>query len=541
MDAVAQEAARPALGDRPGAAAGPDHRWPSWQTRRWSSLRPEPLLLLLLSYLLLVGAFIVTNPPGQASDEPANFYKAAALAHGQLVGEPARIVSTAGWSQSQLAWLNKTTREFSLPPRLAGCGPFSLPAPTCPDLGTRTERPLLPGQQLSYVGTYPPASYVPPAIGIRVAEAVGLGPIGTVRAARAAGALVDLVLMAVAALLVLGGRRSPFPVLALVLIATPLVLFTMSQVSSSGLEIAAAICFAAGLLRLSRAAAEPPAAWVWVATAVSGVLFVMCRPTSPPWCLLVLSLVVLLRPRGMWRAVRAARWKAVATGAALAAGSLSTLLWVARVEPKRPPVSLGEVLGNLPLAWERLPGVAEQAVGRLGWINIPLDAQLVYLWWLLIVVFLLAALLVGSWWERLVLLLGGVGVVALTLLVDAGVQLPTTPDFQMQARYVFAAAVVVPLLAAEILQRRRTNHLDLLLCAAAVGVLLQLSAAAVVTNMRPYMAGPVLESPLGWSGWQWVVTVAVPLGLLAVGLSGAARAPVSPARSAADRSAARTG
>lgn len=56
--------------------------------------------LIVLAYGLVLVSFILTNPPGAASDEPAHFYKAAALAHGQLRGEPATITTQVGWSCS---------------------------------------------------------------------------------------------------------------------------------------------------------------------------------------------------------------------------------------------------------------------------------------------------------------------------------------------------------------------------------------------------------------------------------------------------------
>ena len=478
------------------------------------------LLLLLLAYALLVSAFVMTNPPGAASDEPSHFYKAAGLALGQVRGEPgvaADLHPPRSWTPSMTAWIEKTTRTFVLPADIRGCDAFRLPAPTCarPNLATTTDR------QASYVGTYLPAAYLPPAAGIRVAESVGLGPVGTVRAARAGGAFVDLALLGVAGRLLLVGWRLRLSVLGLVLTVTPLVVFTMSQVSTSGQEITASICLVSGLLRLTSGQVGRHRRLVWAAVAVAGLLFVTSRPTSPPWCAFVVGLVVLSRPRAAWAAFRTDVRAALAAALVVALGSASTVAWELAFEPS-PQVTARQFWRGLPMAVDRLPAVADQTIGRLGWISIPLGRPTVYLWWGMLLALLLTALWLGGWWERAALALGAAGVVALTLLVDAGTQQPASPDFVMQARYVLSAAVVLPLLAADVVRRRLPRpgpaQLEPYLCAGAIGLLLFQLARALVANDTFHRARlartPFVKPPLGWSFWELVAVVAVGLGLL---------------------------
>lgn len=471
--------------------------------------------VLLLAYAALVLAFVGTNPPGEASDEPAHFYKAAALAHGRVRGEPVAITGYPGWTPSMLAWVSQTTRELAVPEHLTGCDAFRLSAATC-DGRITTSRPVADGHQLSYVGTYPPAAYGPAAAGILIAEAVDASPATTVRAARASGALVDLALLAVAGALASRGRRAPVMIFGLAVTVTPIVLFTMSQVSNSGREITAALCFASALLRLTAETSPPEQRAVWLAAGVSGLLFTTSRSTSPAWCAFVLAIVVLARPRQAWSAARHHRRAALAAASAVTAGALSTVAWEVVVEPSPPRVSAGQILNNLPFALGRLDEVADQVVGRLGWISILLERQTVYLWWMLLLAILVVALVVGTWWERVVLTVGLVGIVALTLLVDAGIQQPSSRDFQMQARYVYAAGLVLPLLAADIIRRRPSGTqrpgLEPVLCAAGMVLLLQLAAQAVVLNGRVRYHDPLATPPLGWSTLELLAALVVAVG-----------------------------
>jgi hypothetical protein len=496
----------PPLHDRSAADDRPVPPGPAW----W---------LVVLCYALLLTGFVMTNPPGEASDEPAHFYKAAALAHGDVLGEPATITEVNGWTPTMLAWLRGTTREFEVPAHLTGCDAFGVRTPCASSVVT--DRPVRPGHQVSYVGTYSPVPYLPAAVGIRVAEAAGLGPDGTVRAARAAGAAVDMALVGLAGWLVLQGSRRWLGLLGLAVTLTPLVVFTMSQVGNSGREIAGAVCFTCALLRLTAPSPGRRPTAVWVVAAVSGFLFVTARSTSPVFCAFIVGVVLLARHRSAWDVVRSDAVRAAAAAGVVAVGVALTIGWELAVQP-RPQVAAGQVVDGLPFALGRLDEVADQIIGRLGWIHVRLERQTVYLWWSLLLAVLAAGLALGSWWDRAALLLGGAGAVVLTLLVDAGVQQPASLEFQMQARYVFAAGVVLPLLAADAARRRPTRphwlSAEALLCLGATAVVLQLSAGALVLYDREYVE---TVPPLGWGTWQVLTTLAVLVGVVGAALAAA--------------------
>ncbi len=209
-------------------------------------------------------------------------------------------------------------------------------------------------------------------------------------------------------------------------------------------------------------------------------------------------------------------------------GAAAGLAWQYRYEPRPDPQRLA--LGHaLAVAWHRLPDVAELTIGRLGWLHVELGPVTVGLWWAGIVGLLVLALVLGSWYERAVLVAVAAGVVALDLAVDVLLVQATSPGFEMQPRYVYAVAVVVPLLSADVAGRPlarspRAQWITRLLGTGALVLCPGLLAAAVIANGEAYQAAPYTPPPLGWATWYGVALLAAVLTLVAAGLLVGARA-----------------
>ncbi len=489
--------------------------------------------LVAVAYALLLAAFVMSNPAGLASDEPSHFYRAAALAHGQVLGGPVRIVADAAqfWGPDQLDWVTRTARVFRVPERYTGCDAFRFPhGGRCVSPLTALDRPLAPGTQVSYVGTYPPLAYVPAAAGIRVAEVLRLGLDGAVRLARAGEAVVCLALLRLAVGLLRNRRGGSARLVGLVgvpLVLTPIVLFTASQVTDSGIEICAAVCLVAGLLRLGDDTPAPR--WVYAAVGSAALLLATARSTGPAWLLLVVLALLLARPRAYLATVRRAPVASTTAAAVMVVGAAAGLAWQYRYEPRPDPQRLA--LGHaLAVAWHRLPDVAELTIGRLGWLHVELGPVTVGLWWAGIVGLLALALVLGSWYERAVLVAVVAGVVALDLAVDVLLVQASSPGFEMQPRYVYAVAVVVPLLSADVAGRRlarlaRGQRVARLLGAGTLVLCPGLLAAGVIANGKAYRAAPYTPPALGWAIWDGVALLAAALALVAAGLLVGARAP----------------
>lgn len=473
-----------------------------------------------------------SNPPGAASDEPSHLVKAAALSVGEVRGAPVRYEKVGTWSPAKVAWIGRTSRILRVPADYAGCDGFTVPLESsCTGKRAVLDRSLPAGSSVSYVATYPVPAYLPAAFGIRLASALGGGASAGLLFARVAGAMAAAVLGVVALRLLRRGDPDDLPVVAGASLAlTPMLLFTCSQVSGSGLEICSGLCFGAGLLRLARPASDDlsaPTVWAW--TGVSGVVLATARTLGPMWLVVLTGVVLFLRGGRLFAAVRAAPRSAAAAIGSLLVGAAFSLAWQAAVEP-HPRTSVAIAFENLPRAMRSLLGVADMYVGRFGWIGIRLPLVLVLGWLLLLAGLVAVAARLGTRRERAALALSVVVAVAVTVFVAAYVIFPTAPGFVMQARYVMPALSMVPLVAVDVLRghaiearRRWGRRWDGL----AVAVLVSVTVAQIVAfgvNVAAQRA--VWRPPLGWGTWDLAVGVAALLSLAATArLLLAARVP----------------
>ena len=471
-------------------------------------------LLFLAALGLLLAAYVFSNPPGAASDEPSHLVKAAALSVGQVRGTPIDYQKIGAWSDAKVDWTSRTSRVLRVPEAYAGCDGFTLPVSgQCTGHRTELDRVIPPDTSVSYVATYPVLPYVLPAIGIRVASALGGGPGAGLLAARVAGALAAALFAAGAVRLLLRGTGRDLPVLAgASLTLTPMLLFTCAQVSDSGLELTSGLCFGAALLRLARPAPRnlsPRAVWAW--TGVSGVVLADARTLGPMWLVVLVGVVLALRGRRLLAAVRTAPWAAgIALGGLLTATGVS-LTWQCVMEP-HPRTSLLIALRNVPSAVRQLLGVADMYVGRFGWISIRLPLLLVIGWLLLIAALVAVAARLGTRRERIALAVSLVAGLGVSVFVAAYAILPTAPDFVMQARYVMPALTMVPLVAVDVLRahageaERRWGTWPQGVAATVLAGVAVAQVVAFGTNVAAYRR--FWRPPLGWGVWDWAVLAA---------------------------------
>ena len=239
-------------------------------------MRRHAVPLLLAGSLVAFGAaWLMATPPGSAPDEGAHYVKAIGAAAATSVGgrhtatgrqrqtffrQGASATSaSSGFVQAARTpaarWQARTRRQFRIPRKLVASG-FGCTAFSRETTGACTDAPHptpATGEVPTYVGTYQPYVYVPVGAVMRL----GPDPRGALRAGRGATLLICAVLLLGAALWVMWDPRGPrTSLLGWSLAVSPMVVFVSTVLSPSGPEIAGAICFAAALLRLSRA--EPP-------------------------------------------------------------------------------------------------------------------------------------------------------------------------------------------------------------------------------------------------------------------------------------------
>ncbi|HEX2053947.1 MAG TPA: DUF2142 domain-containing protein [Actinomycetota bacterium] len=472
--------------------------------------------LIAAFYLLAAVALFFSNPPGASPDETAHYLRAMGVGRGQLVLErPDQKPVVPPELTRQVTWMWMQGGVVSIPARLS-TAPFECWAHvsfvgSCRQSPPPTDRP---SEFSTYVGAYPPYPYLVSGALMRLANdsttALQLGRLGIM--------LISLPLLAAAAFAAYQ-RPAGRWLLGLLVTVSPMVLINAASLSSSGVEISAAVCFFTCLLRLVRGdqsaqAAGRPAPWVWVAAGVSGLVLAVSRDLGPAWVLLHLGLVGVYAGYGRVKAAWEARSRAAVVAAGLLALSLAIgLVWrmTESVSPDLSRFRVPDIDGELAL------GFLRQAVGVFG----PLDAFMpdwAYLVWGVISALLVgSALLAGSWNERLALLFAVVTAVVVTYALEGAQNIY---GFGAQSRHVLPAVVCIPLLAGEVVARRGRPRW---LLGRAVAPVFAVAAAAVHltawhTLGRRFAVGsegpplffwdPLWSPPGGWLLWAAVTSLA---------------------------------
>jgi hypothetical protein len=451
-------------------------------------------VLLALGWLLLAAAWIGGNPPFAGADEEWHYLRSIGIAQGQLVGDPAPD-ARLGANEKQIAWTSKATRFVDVPagkaPPSAGCYVFDRTAPaTCLD---EWQPPSERTGLVTPVGTYQPLPYLLPALGVELDSQ----PAGALRAGRVAGALIPLALLLVAIAALWAGAA--LSLTGLLLAVTPMVIFSVSLLNGSGLEIAAAITFAAALLRLGRDPAMAPRR-LWVAIAVSGALLALSRSGSPVWVVVILAAIAPLLPR-------LPRRPALITGAALVAAVVANRVWEAAYGPDV-MLGLANARNTIGPAYEQWWHALSDLVGRFGYLELRVPLVAILGWFAVTLVLVVTALWHANTRERIALGLAALVAVALPPAFYL-VQYRHT-GFDLQGRHVLPVLVLVPLVAGEIVWRQRARvGTGLAAAAAAVAGIVQLVAwwayarrSAVGTD-GPFWfpADAAWSPPLGWGPW----------------------------------------
>jgi hypothetical protein len=239
----------------------------------------------------------------------------------------------------------------------------------------------------------------------------------------------------------------------LALALTPAVVFLSSNVSISGIEIAASICLWVALLGLARRPGNVSGA-PWAAVAVSGAVMGLARPVDSVLLVIIVGLVVLLVGfRGARAIVAGAKAKALVAGAVLVVCAGASALWSMVVTPE-PGSDLGTAIRALDDTARDAPNHVRQVIGIFGWNDTAMP-QPVYVMALLV----LAVVMVGAFWiggRRDRLTFGALAASVVVVHFSLAVLVEPLVVFGTQARYVLPLVVGLPLLAGDVLAVRRS-------------------------------------------------------------------------------------
>jgi hypothetical protein len=500
----------------------------------------RPVVALFAGLVLMVAAWGAATPLGQAADEPAHYIKALAAGRGHVHGttpDVANLDALAALVRQERRTGSRAAQARALNFIGEASGAFSLPAALVPERGcfgnllrrANTSHPAhcvtnpsaAAGEQASYttyveayttyVEAYPPYVYVLPGLAMRAAgddhpdAAYWLG--------RGAVAVLALVLLGLSLVLLWDSAAGSLSLVGLMVATTPMTLWSVSVLNTSGLEIAGAICWTAGLVRLARHSPSPP--WVWAATAAGGAVLATARPSGLVFVLFApLCVALVLGLREPVAALRGGSSRAVVAALVVGVAVAAALVW----QRYMPGYSLGldTVSDSVPPAIEGLPEALREAVGRFaGDYFIPT--------WVAVAWALLLAVLVATAarrQRRLALL----AVVSIVVVAAYATCYLTSGFDEFYGRYALPALVVLPLCAGAILAERGPHLADsartrlvvaFTLATGAIQLLawwLESRRLAVGTNGPFYFLGDATWTPPG--GWAlWVGAMLVGTGL----------------------------
>jgi hypothetical protein len=488
-------------------------------------------VLLALSLGLLVSAWVIGNPPSAAPDEAAHYVKALGVGGGDFIGTavPADVLNRSVRSEAsalagtgmpsqeafkltQWQWL--TSRVFAVPAHSVSsafeCNNRNVNASwSC--LSSGHSYPSSSQKMRSYIGSYPPFDYLVPGLLART----GGSPDTRLLLARGAMAALALALLIAAVLLIWDEGVGALSLIGLVVAVTPMVVFVSATLSASGPEIAAAVCFVAALLRLSRE--NTSARWVWAMAAFSGLVLASSRQLGPEEIVILLvGTTVLL---GKTRTRRLFRGRAALTAwLVVVVGCVASVLWDLAYGV-HPPEAIGSVAAVLPSAVKQLGTLTSQAIGNFGWLDSPLPTPALVAWLAMLAVLLVIAVRLSGRQVSRRLGLIAVGIAGCTVALEA---LQRQTGFSFQGRYALPIFILLPMAAGELIRSgsgRLSSRSAKRLIIGTMSVAGLVQAVGWVTNGRRVAVGThgswlyAFQSqwhpPLGWLPWTVLVIAAL--------------------------------
>lgn len=264
---TAERYAEPSVGDQYNPASG-------------RGLRSFRLIALaLLGTLLVQASWAFVVPPFRGLDEHDHAYKAAAVARGDW--SPQHEASDLGWGSF-----------LEVPGDIVAAA-----APVCRQFSYTTRHNCEPvvhksGEIVvvaSSAARYNPVYYAVVGSATYVFEGVP-----ALLAMRALSALMCASLLALAILAAHRTSRGPWPGAALILAATPTMLYTMSVTAPNGVEVASAALVWTALLGLRRSNDHSTDRGLLIMATIGAIPLAMVRGLGPLWLLMIVGSIVAL-------------------------------------------------------------------------------------------------------------------------------------------------------------------------------------------------------------------------------------------------------
>ncbi len=379
---------------------------------------------------LMLGAWSFATPLGAAPDEPSQIIQAAAIVRGQFdqpeqntASGPEANVQVPEWV-AEVAYLPDC---FAFRPQTsAGCAP-------------RLDRSSVSTMASTQFSHYPPLYYV--IVGLPSLFQVGAP---AVYAMRLTGDLLDAALVALGIYLILRYHPRRMLLIGVLIALSPMALFIMAVVNSSGLEIAAGFATWCAGLCVIEYPVVPRALAVW--TSIAAAMLILARPTSPADALIIgVVLMTLVGWRGLGRRLnRSLRPIWIPVAAATATAGIFLLV------DGRPGL-LGvrashsaTLLSNMATTWHLTGLRLRQTIGDFGWLDTPVPTTVVIVWTSALAGLSVVALTLSARCRRALPVLAAF-ILAMPLVFESP-QINTVGPF-WQGRYWLPVVVGFPLVA----------------------------------------------------------------------------------------------
>ncbi|MGI9034363.1 MAG: DUF2142 domain-containing protein [Acidimicrobiales bacterium] len=450
--------------------------------RRWAGTS--------LLFIVLCGLWSLSTPIPSGPDEPTQYVKAAAVAHGTLIGDrPAGFPRGTALVhvQGTFVMYDPSTFCYYLHPQVpAGC--TVAPGPDATLRSTTT-----------YVGGYPPLYYALTGLPTLLSSR----PLAR-RAMRAVSAVLSAVLLGAAISAAVTWSRSRWLVIGAAFTITPTAVYLASVLNPNGLEISAALAaWTTGVLLVFHHADRPPGGLVAV-FAGSLVILALTRPLSPLWAGEIVAVLIVMRPDAARHLIRGTPMRVGLSLAALAMACAAVFV-VAFDSLAIEKFPLAPGLSNLQvgaLVAGQIPLHLRSMVGQFGAPEFTAPGLAVLIWVVGVGALVCVALSVSPRKDAALLALLVVGVLVLLPFL-ASFPGARTRGLAWQGRYQYPAAAGIPLLSAALLGEARVKMGragNITVVAVVIGHL-----ASYYWVLRRYTVGlgpfvnPFARVPGGWS------------------------------------------
>ncbi|MEV6522780.1 DUF2142 domain-containing protein [Longispora sp. NPDC051575] len=394
-----------------------------------------------LGFFLLIGSWALAAPYDGAPDEPAHSVRAAGVAGGDVMPEPADAFAGTGAFQVVPKGIRGTLET--------GCWYHGQPAlPAACALAPTADRELV--SKPTSAGRYNPLYYALVGGPLRLWP----GWPGLILA-RLISAALSAALLAGAFTVLARWSRYGLMLGGLIAVTSPIVGHMSGAINPSGLEISAGIALFSAGIPLFLGPARGPARPLVALIGISAILLVTLRSMGPLFG--AIALVTLLMPLGwrrivtLWR-TPLLRWWGLAIGAA----ALLSVAWIVVMKSSvLVPLKAATPLRPTQALWAeitRWQHYLDQLVGVTGWLDTEIPGPFYAVWTCVAGGLVLAGFALGSRADRLrilALVAGGGGLLSLIQVVNVN-----SYGFITQARYMMPLLVAVPLLGAFVIERR---------------------------------------------------------------------------------------